>query len=68
LGRTAALKTQILSFWEAPSAALIAQVDELKAALPRAIGEANTLLNRARTVSQNLQPHGITLTVPPQVP
>jgi photosystem II stability/assembly factor-like uncharacterized protein len=65
LGRTAALKGQLMSIWEVPSAALVAQYNELKLTLPRAVTEANAFLARARTMSESLRRHSITLNVPP---
>ncbi|HSA57596.1 MAG TPA: hypothetical protein VLE53_17920 [Gemmatimonadaceae bacterium] len=65
LGRAGAVKASILSFWEPPSEALVRQYNEVKAALPRAITEANAVLTRAASVGQALQRHNLSLTVPP---
>lgn len=63
--RGSALKTQLLSIWEPPSAALNRQYVEVKAALPKAITEANSVLTKAAAVSTALKRYDITLTVPP---
>jgi hypothetical protein len=64
-GRISALKGSIAGLWELPSPALVSQYNEVKLAFPRAMTEANSVLARARTLSQALQDHGITLRVPP---
>jgi photosystem II stability/assembly factor-like uncharacterized protein len=63
-GRAGTLKGAIGGIWEMPSAALVAQYTEVKAALPRAITEANGVLTRARAASEALKSHNVTLTVP----
>ena len=47
LGRVAAVKQSILSIWEAPSAALVKQYNELKLSVPRAVAEADAFVARA---------------------
>jgi hypothetical protein len=64
LARTGSLKNTILSFWEAPSAALTGQYYEVKPVLERAIAEAHEVLSSVQPLSEALRPHGITLTVP----
>ncbi len=66
LGRLGQAKNSIGSVWETPSAALLAQADAVKAAVPPAIEEARAVLARARTVSQALARHGVTLLAPPE--
>jgi hypothetical protein len=66
-GRVAALKTQILAFWELPGDALLKQYGDLKIALPKAMAETNALLVRATSVSQALKKYDIALTVPAPV-
>lgn len=64
LARVGALKGAIMGVWEVPSAAIMKQVAEVKVAAPAAITDATALMARARTVSQSLSSHGITLSVP----
>ena len=59
------MKTAIMGIWEPPSDALVRQYTDVKAALPKAITDANAVLQRARALSQTLGTHGVTLTVPP---
>jgi photosystem II stability/assembly factor-like uncharacterized protein len=68
LARTGAVKGSILSFWEAPSEALVRQYNEVKAELPRAISEAEAFLAKAPAMSQRLQPYNLSLSVPPGTP
>jgi hypothetical protein len=67
LARATALKTQVMGIWETPSNALMRQYNEVKAELPKAIGDANALLGRAAAMSQTLKKYDITFTVPPAV-
>jgi hypothetical protein len=67
LGRTATVKSQILAFYDLPSDALLRQHTDVKAELPKAIAEANTVLTRAAALSQALARHNVTLTVSPPV-
>jgi hypothetical protein len=64
LARTGALKSTILSFWEAPSAALIGQYYDVKPALEGAIADAEAMLLRAEALSEMLDGEGITMEVP----
>ena len=64
LARAGTLKGSILSFWEAPSAALVSQYYEVKPALEAAIAEAEQMLQRARMLSETLDEEGITMEVP----
>ena len=65
LNRAATLKNSIMGIWEPPSDALVRQYTDVKAALLKAITDANAVIQRARTMSQTLSTHGVTLTVPP---
>jgi hypothetical protein len=64
LARAGALKGTILSFWEAPSAALIGQYYDVKPALEGAIADAEAMLLRAEALSEMLDGEGITMEVP----
>ncbi len=64
-GRAGALKGAIGGIWEMPSATMVSQYTEVKAAMPRAIAEANGVLTRARSASEALRAHNVTLTVSP---
>jgi hypothetical protein len=63
-GRLVALKTAIMNIWEMPSTSLVQQYTDVKAALPPAITEANTVVTRARSLSTSLQRYNITMRVP----
>ena len=65
LARAGTVKNSIMGIWEPPSDALVRQYTDVKAALPKAITDANAILQRARTLSRTLSTHGVTLTVPP---
>ncbi len=65
--RAAALKAAIGAIWEMPSAVMVSQYDAVRGALPRAITEAERVLDQARRASAALAAHGVTLTVPPSV-
>ena len=67
LAKTSALKNSIMSFWEAPSGALVRQYNEVKLSMPKAVTDANAVLTHAAAVSQSLKKYDITLTVPPTV-
>lgn len=54
LGRVAAAKAAIQGVWETPSAAVMKQAADAKAALAAATTEAQTVLTRAKTLSTNL--------------
>jgi len=64
VARVGAVKGSIMGVWETPSAAVMKQVQEVKAELPGAIAEATAIMTRARTMSQALSSSGVTLTVP----
>ncbi len=64
LARTGAIKSSIMGVWETPSAGALKQVSEAKAALAKAIAEANALMPKIEAVSQALKKYDITLTVP----
>ena len=67
LGKVSAAKSNIIAFWESPSAGTLKQAAEAKAGLPKAIAEANALLATAAKVSAALKAADITLTVPAAV-
>jgi hypothetical protein len=64
VSRVGSVKNGIMSFTEMPSATLMKQYDEVKAALPKAISDANAVLLRAMTMSATLKKYDITLNVP----
>ncbi len=64
LGRAGQVKGRIMSFYDMPSDALMAQYADVRIALPRAVAEVNTFLGRATALSQALAKSGVTLTVP----
>ena len=66
LGRVTAVKSGMLGVWEAPSAAVVRQSADARAALTQAITEADALLARVGPAAQALGQYGITLTVPPE--
>jgi photosystem II stability/assembly factor-like uncharacterized protein len=65
LARTSSLKSNIMSFWEAPSGALVSQFYEVRPLLDTAIVEAEVCLDRARTLAPTLEDYDLTLAVPP---
>ncbi len=67
LARAGTVKGRIMSFYDMPSDAMMAQYADVRVALPRAVTEANTFLGRAQALSQALAKHGVTLTVAPPV-
>ena len=67
LARAGTVKGRIMSFYDMPSDALIAQYTDVRVALPRAVTEANAFLAKATALSQALAKSGVTLTVPPAV-
>jgi hypothetical protein len=67
LGRTAAVKTQIMTFSDMPGDALIRSYTDAKLALPKAIADANAFLVKAMGVSQSLKKYDLTLIVPAPV-
>ena len=64
LGRVSTAKNNILAILESPSASVVKQANDAKAALPKAIAEANAVLAQAAALSATLKPLGVTLTVP----
>ena len=64
LGRLSAVKVAIMEIWETPSAGMIRQGAEAKAALARAVTEANALLPKITALGTELKKYDITLTVP----
>ena len=67
VGRTGNIKGQILTFYDMPSASLMAQYTDVRLALPKAITELNAFLAKATALSQALAKSNLTLTVPPPV-
>ncbi len=63
MARVGTVKGAIMGTWETPSASLMKQVAEVKAALPPAITVANAFMVKARAMSATLAPFGLTLTV-----
>ena len=53
-----------MGIWEAPSDAVMKQVADVKAELPKAIGEANAFLAKVKAMNQELSPYGASLTLP----
>ncbi len=64
LARTGATKTAIMGIWEAPSAGMLKQSSESKAALVRAIAEAEALMPKLSAVSAELKKYEIVIPVP----
>jgi len=60
-GRFTAIKTNLLSIWETPSAALQLQARETGRELERAVKDAEDLLDRATRAGRGLSEKGITL-------
>ena len=67
VGRTGAIKTQMLAFVELPSDSLMKGYQDVKLALPKAIADGNAFLVKAMTLSAALKKHNQTLTVPAPV-
>jgi hypothetical protein len=65
LARESGLKQALMGVWEAPSASMVRQYNEVKLTLPKAVADANALLARAASLSQALKKYDITLNVPP---
>jgi hypothetical protein len=63
LARAGAVKGRIMSFYDMPSDAMMAQYADVRVALPRAVSEANSFLGRAQSLSEALAKSGVTLTV-----
>lgn len=64
LTRTSALKVRVMGIWEPPSDGTVRQTAEAKAALQKAIADANALIAKVAAMSQSLKTYDITLTVP----
>ena len=64
LARAGAVKSAIMGIWETPSAGMLKQSADAKAALAQAIGEADALMPKIAAVSQALKKYDVTLTVP----
>jgi len=64
LARTGATKGAIMGIWETPSAGMLRQATEAKAALAKAIAEADALLPKISAASVVLKKYDITITVP----
>lgn len=64
LARIVSAKGGVLAFWEMPSASVMKQYTDAKAALPKAIAETNAFLAKANAMSTTLGAQNITLTVP----
>jgi photosystem II stability/assembly factor-like uncharacterized protein len=64
LARTGATKTAIMGIWETPSAGMLKQAAEAKAALARAEAEAEALLLKIGAVSSALKKYDITIAMP----
>ena len=67
LGRAGTIKGRIMSFYDMPSDALMAQYADVRISLPRAVTEVNAFLAKATALSQALAKYGVTLTVPPAI-
>ncbi len=67
VARAGNIKTQMLAFSEMPSDTLMKQYADVKAALPKAIADANAMLVKAMAVSQTLKRYDVTLNVPTPV-
>jgi photosystem II stability/assembly factor-like uncharacterized protein len=65
LARAATVKGSIMGIWETPSDGLVRQYNDVKAALPKAIAEANSFLGKVPAMSSALKNYNLTLTVPP---
>jgi hypothetical protein len=64
LARTATVKTRVMSFYDVPSDAMMAQVADIRATFPKAVAEVNAFLTKASALSQALEKAGVTLKVP----
>jgi len=64
VNRIATAKAGITAFLETPSASLMKQYNDAKAALPRAIADANAFIAKANAMSATLKAQNVTLTVP----
>jgi Sortilin, neurotensin receptor 3, len=64
LARTGATKSVIMGIWETPSAGMLKQSAESKAALMKAIADADALMPKIAAVSQELKKYDIAITMP----
>jgi photosystem II stability/assembly factor-like uncharacterized protein len=64
LARTGAVKSALMGVWETPSAGSLKQVSEAKAALAKAMAEANALMPKVTAVAAELKKYDISITVP----
>lgn len=65
LGRVGTAKNAIQNVWEMPSAAVVKQATDAKAALTLAMTEASGVLARARALAPPLERANVKITVPP---
>ena len=63
IARVGTVKGAIMGAWETPSASVMKQVTDVRAALPPAITAANAFMVKARAMSATLAPFGLTLKV-----
>ncbi len=64
LGRVAAVKLAIMGIWESPSAGMLKQGADAKAALAKAVADANVLLPKIAALGAELKKYDVVLTVP----
>ncbi len=64
LARTGAAKSAIMGIWETPSAGMVKQAADSKAALAKAIVDANALMPKIATVAAALKKFDITINMP----
>ncbi len=64
LDRASTVKTAIGGIWELPSDALTKRYTDVKAALPAAIAQANTVIAKATAMAPTLKRYGIELSIP----
>jgi hypothetical protein len=67
LGRVNALKNDLSGFGDMVSDTQMKSYTELKAALPKAVADANAVLVKAMTMSQTLKKYDVAMTVPAPV-
>ncbi|NQW02563.1 MAG: hypothetical protein HQ485_00885 [Acidobacteria bacterium] len=67
LGKSGAVKSQVMAFYDLPSNSLMGQYNDVRLAMPRAITELNNFLKKATSLSQELAKSGVTLAVPSAV-
>ncbi|MCC6244070.1 MAG: hypothetical protein IT353_14610 [Gemmatimonadaceae bacterium] len=64
LARVAGVTGAVMGVWEMPSDAVMKQIADVKSAVPGAVSEAAKVMKRARSVSQAIAGHGVTMLVP----